>query len=77
MTCFYCKGPLEQELSAFTAELRHCIVVIKNVPTEVCEKCGQSYHSHEVVGRIEEITDSFRDAIAEVALVKYESFTVA
>jgi len=77
MDCFYCKGKLEQEFLAFTAELERGIVVIKDVPTDVCEKCGQSFYSNEVMAQIEGITNKLKNAFTEIAVVKYAESIVA
>ena len=36
MTCFYCKGDMTESTTTHFAELKNCIVIIKNVP---CYKC--------------------------------------
>ena len=41
MTCFICKGAIEHKLTTFTVDLGHCIIIVKNVPSEVCSQCGE------------------------------------
>jgi YgiT-type zinc finger domain-containing protein len=77
MKCFYCKGDLKQTGAAFTVELEDCIIVIKDVPTDVCQKCGQRSYSDPVAARIEEIANSMRNTFAEVAVVHYTANQVA
>jgi YgiT-type zinc finger domain-containing protein len=69
--CFYCKGEIEQRYSVFTAELGKCIVVIRGVPTDVCEKCGQKSYTDSVAKEIEKIVNKTRDMFTEVAVVQY------
>ena len=76
MKCFFCKSDLEQKNSVFTLELENCIIVIKDVPTEICERCGQKSYSDDVVARIEEITDQTRDTLTEIVVVHFSAVYV-
>lgn len=48
MNCFMCKGKLEEKNTTFMVELDNCIIIIKNVPSLVCEQCGEVSYSNEV-----------------------------
>ncbi|MDR2924208.1 MAG: type II toxin-antitoxin system MqsA family antitoxin [Treponema sp.] len=72
MTCFMCKGNVQEGFSTFTADMGGCIVVIKNVPSRVCGQCGESSYSDAVARRLEQIVHSLMDsAVAEIAVVSY------
>ena len=77
MTCFFCKGERENISAVFTVELDNCIIVIKNVPTDSCMKCGQKSYSNEVAGHIEKIVNNMRNVVTEVAVVRYTESIVA
>ena len=77
MKCFYCKNEMEQKKAVFTVDLEKCIIVIKDVPTNICEKCGQRSYSDEVATHIEDIIDSVRNKLTEVAVVHYSEINVA
>jgi len=77
MNCFYCKSELEHTHAAFTVELDTCIIVIKDVPTEICRKCGQRSYNEEVAAGIERITDNMRNTFTEIAVVQYAAHNVA
>lgn len=32
MTCFYCKGDMENSTTTYMTDLGKCIVIVKNVP---------------------------------------------
>lgn len=34
MTCFFCKGNLENSTTTHMIELEHCILIVKNVPCQ-------------------------------------------
>ena len=45
--CTFCKGDLHAALTTFTIDLDSCIVIIRNVPSQVCTQCGEPYYSTE------------------------------
>ena len=77
MNCFYCKGELEQTQAAFTVELDNRIIVIKDVPTDVCQKCGQRSYNDEVAAQIENIVAGIRNELTEIAVIRYHQNVVA
>ncbi|MDY6349622.1 MAG: type II toxin-antitoxin system MqsA family antitoxin [Selenomonas sp.] len=70
-TCTFCKAPTEPSVSTFTVDLGNCVVVIRNVPSDVCTQCGEPYYSTEVMQKLYEIVDSLRSTMTEVAIVNY------
>jgi len=52
-------------------DIGNCIVIVKNVPSQVCAQCGEVSYSTEVVEALEHIVDSMRSAIAEITVINY------
>ena len=48
MNCLMCKGDLEDKKTTYMVELNNCIIIIKNVPSQVCKQCGEVSYSNEV-----------------------------
>jgi YgiT-type zinc finger domain-containing protein len=72
MICFMCKGAVEDKLAAFMTELGNCIVIVKNVPSQVCTQCGEISYSDEVARQLEKIVRSVTNTGAtEIAVVSY------
>ena len=72
MICFMCKGRLVEGSSTFTADMDSCIVIIKNVPSLICDQCGDISYSEAVASRLEQITHSLIDKVnTEIAVVIY------
>jgi YgiT-type zinc finger domain-containing protein len=72
MNCFLCKGKLEKNISTFMVDLEACIVIIKNVPSQICNQCGEISYSDEVAQQLEQMANSIRDATnSELAVVNY------
>ena len=73
MSCFMCKGSLEDKLTTFLMDIENCIVIVKNVPSQVCSQCGETSYSDNVASRLEEIVDAALNALTEIAVVNYAS----
>ena len=72
MNCFMCKGKLADSTTSFMVDLGNCIVIIKNVPAQVCGQCGEASYSNDVARQIEKIVNSVKSsAITEIAVVNY------
>ena len=65
MTCFFCKGNLENSTTTHMIELEHCILIVKNVPCHRCDQCGEITLSSDVMDSL------FESAMTEVAVVNY------
>ena len=73
MTCFMCKGHLEDKETTFMVDLSNCIIIIKNAPSQVCTQCGAVSYNHEVTRQLESIVNSLRANVTEIAVVRYSS----
>jgi len=72
MTCFMCKGTVQEGFSTFTVDMGGCIVVVKNVPSHVCGQCGEASYADEVAQRLEQIVRGIANSSApEIAVVSY------
>ncbi|MFR7873949.1 MAG: type II toxin-antitoxin system MqsA family antitoxin [Christensenellales bacterium] len=71
MKCFMCKGSLEEKNTTFMVELDNCIIIIKNVPSLVCEQCGEVSYSDEVAKQLEKLVNDFRNSITEITVINY------
>ena len=71
MDCFICKGKLENKNTTFMVELDNCIVIVKNVPSQVCKQCGEISYSDEVAKQLEKLVNSVRNAITEITVINY------
>ncbi len=72
MTCFMCKGTVQEALSNFTVDMGGCIIIVKNVPSLVCNQCGEPSYSSEVAKQLEVIINRIKNSTdAEIAVVNY------
>jgi YgiT-type zinc finger domain-containing protein len=72
MECVICrKGQTQPGLVTVTLQREDCIVILKQVPAEVCENCGEYYLNESVT---EDVLKRAEEAVgkgAEVEIIKY------
>ena len=71
MECFLCKGKLENKRTTFMVELDNCIIIIKNVPSQVCKQCGEVSYSNDVAKQLEKLVNAVRNSITEITVINY------
>lgn len=73
MTCFYCKGDMVESTTTYMEDLGSCIVIIKNVPCNKCNQCGEISYNGTTIKKIEKIIEQLKNTLTEVAIVNYNS----
>lgn len=71
MTCALCKGDMKEDFTTSVTVLEDCVIIIKHVPCYKCTQCGETAYNGETMERIEELVDSLKKIITEVAIVDY------
>lgn len=66
-----CKGKLEDKNRTFMVELDKCIIIVKNVPSQVCKQCGEISYSNEVAKQLEKLVNSVKNAMTEITVINY------
>ena len=77
MKCFMCKGTLVDKPTTFLTDLGDCIVVVKNVPSQVCLQCGEISYSNDVARNLEETVNLISRSSTEIAVINYGTKKVA
>ena len=73
MNCIMCKGNLVDKKTNFIADLGDCIIIVKDVPSQVCSQCGEVSYSHEAALQLERIVNHLKNTMTEIAVVHYNS----
>ncbi len=71
MKCLSCKGSIENKLTNYIADFGDCIIVVRNVPSQVCSQCGEKSYSYHVSVRLQEIISQVRSLVSGIAEVNY------
>lgn len=70
--CMYCKNESYKETTTtHVVNYKNCIIVIKNVPCIECEQCGEKYYTDEVAEKIENIVETAKKLMQEIAVVDF------
>ena len=73
MTCVFCKGDMLQGTTTDFTDLGTCMVIIKNVPCQKCNQCGEVIYTGRVMQDVEQIIDSLKDSLMEVVITSYSN----
>jgi len=72
MKCVICRqGRTDKGLTTVTLERGHTTVVIKDVPAEICENCGEYYLDEEVTDRIYKLAEQAVKDGVEIEVLRY------
>ena len=57
--CMLCKcDTVKESTTTHVVNYKGCVIVIRNVPCEECEQCGEKFYTDEVAQRLESIIDA-------------------
>ena len=71
MKCFKCKGEMREAVTTFVADTDDNCIVVRRVPCLMCDSCGEIAYTAEVSENLEKIVNAAKQALTEVAVVKY------
>jgi YgiT-type zinc finger domain-containing protein len=72
MTCVLCKhGETRPGEVTVTLQRGETTVILKGVPADVCENCGEYYLSDEVAGQVLGRAEAAVNSGAEVEILRY------
>lgn len=76
--CFYCgcKNTVPS-VTNHVVNYEDCVIVIKNVPCEECELCGEKYFSDEIMEQLEKIVNAAKRLATEVFVTDFKKNKVA
>jgi|AP95_1055475.scaffolds.fasta_scaffold353581_1 YgiT-type zinc finger domain-containing protein len=70
--CPTCGGRLVKQTATIPFTFENTIVVVKNVPAEVCSSCHEPYVDGVVTDRLTPLLTQLRELHTEVSVVSYE-----
>lgn len=70
--CVFCGGPVKAKKVSFSYEYNDNMILIKNVPAEVCLHCGEQMYSPETTDKIISIAQSSRKPAKTIKVPLYD-----
>jgi len=72
MKCVICKqGQTNKGLTTVTLERGFTTVVIKDVPAEICENCGEYYLGETVTEKVQNLAEQAVQHGVEIEVLRY------
>ncbi|MCK4959269.1 MAG: type II toxin-antitoxin system MqsA family antitoxin [Planctomycetes bacterium] len=72
MKCVICRqGQTKDGFATVTLNREHTTVVIKEVPADICENCGEYYLSDTVTAKIEKLAAQAVHDGVEIEILRY------
>ena len=70
--CMFCKADsVSPSVTTHVVNYKDTIIVIKNVPCEECEQCGEKYYTDEVAEQIERLVNSAKCLMQEISVIDF------
>lgn len=70
--CMYCKNDImKKTTTTHVVNYKDCVIVVKNVPCEECEQCGEKFYIDEIAEQLEKIVSSAKKLMQEVSVIDY------
>lgn len=71
--CMLCKcDSVKKSTTTHVVNYKGAVIVIKNVPCDECEQCGEVFYSDETTQRLEEMVNNAKKLLQEVSVIDYE-----
>ncbi len=72
MKCVICKHETTHEgIVNVTLEHDNCIIILKDVPADICENCGEYYLSQSTTAAVLSHAERIVDRNAEVEILRF------
>lgn len=70
--CMFCKcETVTKSTATHVVNYKGSIIVVKNVPCEECDQCGEKFYSDEVAAHLEQIVDMAKKLMQEISVIDY------
>lgn len=71
MNCGFCKGNLTNGKANHIVDLGEGIIIIKDLPANVCKQCGEYYVGTQISLTLESIVEKAKKNRAKVLIIDY------
>ncbi|MFQ5857512.1 MAG: type II toxin-antitoxin system MqsA family antitoxin [Anaerolineae bacterium] len=74
--CYFCGGRLTSDLATLPFVVNSSVIVIKDVPAEVCTQCREAVLVSEVAEVVDRLLKQVERTGFEVSIIRYEHLTM-
>lgn len=76
-TCPICGGVKNKSTTSFTVDYNTGVVVVRDVPANVCMQCGEEWISDDIASKLEEIVSISKKQNQEIFIAKFDNYSLA
>ena len=62
---------VRQSITTHVVNYNGSVIIIKNVPCEQCEQCGEIFYTDEVAEHLEEMVHNAKKLLQEISVIDY------
>jgi len=66
--CYFCKGQIQNQLVTVDYRWGERLIIIRNVPAEVCIQCNERYFDAEASRQMEHLILGEKKSVASIAV---------
>jgi len=70
--CPLCGGDKKKGFTTYTVEIDSSLLVVRDVPAEICSQCGEEWISSKIAKKLEKISNYVREKKPELEIVSFE-----
>lgn len=71
--CMFCRcDAIKKSTTTHVVNYKGCIIIIKNVPCEECEQCGEKFYTDEVAEHLETMVNMAKKMMQEISVMDYD-----
>ena len=71
--CPLCGGRIAPDKTTFTADLDKGVIIVRDVPAQICGQCGEEWFTTEVSLRLDELAADMRAKGSEVEILSFKT----
>ncbi|MGB9682159.1 MAG: type II toxin-antitoxin system MqsA family antitoxin [bacterium] len=72
MECIFCRSNLVPGRVNHIVDLEGHIIIIKEVPANICKQCGEYFLENDIALRLEKVIEELKKNKAEVLIINFQ-----
>ena len=62
---------IKNSFTTHVVNYSNSVIIIKNVPSEECEQCGEIFYTDEVAEQLEKLVEAAKSLLQEISVIDY------
>lgn len=74
--CAICGGEVKEGIISLVFDKNNQIIVIREIPALLCQKCGEEYFDNETTKEVEILKEKARQSLSDVSVITYRELVL-